>query len=65
MSWKSTISNFSDEELINVIIDYADEHDNFDPEYAHNMEAAIEEYGELTHAQREGLENIVTKFRMI
>lgn len=65
MGWKSDLSTYSDDELINVIIDYADEHEKFDPGYAHEMEAAIEEYGELTDAQREGLENIVKKFRMV
>jgi hypothetical protein len=55
----------SDDELINIALDYADENDNFNPHFIKSLEEALEEYDELTDAQRAGLENIVKQWDMI
>lgn len=59
------VKDMSDEELINIALDYADENENFDVSFIKSLEEALDEYDELTDAQRRGLENIVTRFEMI
>jgi hypothetical protein len=55
----------SDEELINIALDYADENPEFNPCFVKSLEEALDEYDELTEAQRDGLENIIIKWEMI
>ena len=59
------ISKLSDDELINIALDYADENESFNPDFIHSLENDLEKYDELTPSQREGLENVVKKFRML
>lgn len=59
------LNDMSDDELINICLDYADENDAFNPHFVHKMEEVIEEYDELTQGQRDGLIRIIEKWNMI
>ena len=59
------IEDLSDDELINFALDYADENPSFNPDFIHSLENDLQRYNELTPSQREGLENVIKKFRMI
>lgn len=59
------ISSLSDEELINIALEYADENESFNPDFIHSLEQDLDKYDELTPSQRDGLENVVKKFRML
>lgn len=59
-----SISHMTDEELIELVQEYAEDHPKFDTDFIDSLEDAIGEYGELTSGQRDALENIVLKFRM-
>jgi len=54
-----------DEEMLDIVDEYAEEHDSFNNSYAESLRDALAEYGELTNGQRNGLENIIHKFRMV
>lgn len=60
-----SVKQYSDNELINIALDFADDNSEFNPHYIHQMEEIIDEYDELTDGQRLGLENIVEKWNMI
>lgn len=57
--------NLDDEEMLDIVDEYAEEHDSFDNSYAESLRDALAEYDHLTDGQRRGLENIIYKFRMI
>lgn len=59
------IKDMSDEELINLALDFADENPEFNVSFIKSLEEALDEYDELTDAQRAGLENIVEKWNML
>ena len=54
----------TEEELIQQILEWAEEHDSFDTEFVESVSEAYDEYGDLTCAQREGLERIYARFRI-
>lgn len=60
-----TLHNASHEELINFALDYADENPTFNASFIHSLESDLDKYGELTPSQREGLENVIQKFKML
>lgn len=59
------IKDLSNEELINICLDFADENDDFDISFVKKMEECIDEYGDLTEGQRKALENIVETWNMM
>lgn len=52
-------------ELVNVVMDYAQDHENFDTSFTESLRDDFDEYGEITYTQRLSLENVVKKFKMI
>jgi len=54
-----------DEEMLDIVDEYAEEHESFNNSYAESLRDALAEYSELTDGQRNGLENIIRKFRMV
>jgi hypothetical protein len=58
------IRKFSDDELINIVSEYADYNPQFDNSYAENLERWLEEHDDLTDNQRQGLINIIENFHM-
>ena len=61
---RKNIETYSDEELLQVALNYADDHPNFDRDFVDSLENALNEYDEFTDGQRSALQNIVLKFRM-
>lgn len=57
--------NLDDEEMLDIVDEYAEEHDSFDNSFAVSLRDALSEYDHLTDGQRGALENIIYKFRMI
>lgn len=54
----------TDGELLETIDLYADKHPNFDNSFCESLKEFIDQYDELTDAQRDACENIIKKFRM-
>lgn len=52
------------EEKIEAILEWAEDHDFFDIEFVETMGEKLEEYGELTDRQESALDNIIEKFRI-
>lgn len=59
------MNHLSDGELLDIVDNYADSHDAFNNSFACSLREALDEYDELTYNQREALENIVRRFRML
>ena len=59
------LKKLSDEELLNIALDYADDTPSFDSRFVKGLEKSLKEYHDLTADQRFGLENVVKKFRMV
>ena len=53
-----------DQEKIDLILDWAESHPEFDPEFVDTMQNALERFGSLTPAQSDALDNIITRFRI-
>lgn len=58
------LRKFSDEELLNIVLEYADDNPDFDSSYADDLEEWLEEHDDLTERQRQGLVNIIENFNM-
>lgn len=54
-----------DEELLEIFEEYAENHKNFDGSFGESLREALDQCGELTCGQKDALENVVSKFRMI
>ncbi len=52
------------EDRIYRILKWAEDHPNFDTEFVENMADVLSEYGELTEAQEEALDNIIQGFQI-
>ena len=59
------IEDYSDKELIEIAIDYADENLDFDDDFVRSLEKKLDLYNHLTVGQRKALENVVISFEMI
>lgn len=59
-----SISDFSDDELLERCIDCAEDIPSFCSSFLYSLKDALDEYGELTTYQREALENIAIKWHM-
>lgn len=59
------IKEMSDDELINIALDFADNNSQFNPHFIHGMEETLESFEELTEQQRYALENIIEKWDML
>ena len=59
------IKEMSDNELINIALDFADNNSQFNPHFIHAMEETLESFDELTEQQRYALENIIEKWDML
>jgi len=51
-------------EMIELIKEYGDSHENFDLSFVFSIEDWLSEGNELTGAQHSALENIIKKFHM-
>jgi len=58
------LSHFDDEELLERVIACGEEIPGFCTSFCYSLQDAIDEYGELTEAQRSALENIAFKWNM-
>jgi len=58
------LSGYQNEDLLDMVDRYAEYNPKFNTDFCDSLKEAIDQYGDLTFAQREGLENIVAKFRM-
>ena len=54
----------SDADLIELMEEYANNHDSFDNDFVESVSNALDEYGELTDRQHEACKNIIGRFRM-
>jgi hypothetical protein len=59
------MNNYSSGDLIDIALEYAETHKSFCTVFIDSLYESLEEYGELTDSQRDALERIVSKFRMI
>ena len=59
------LGHYTSKELIDIALDYAESHKSFCTTFIESLDENLEEYDELTDEQRESLERIVSKFRMI
>lgn len=48
---------------IEMVLLWAQDHPNFNTDFILNLKDAVHEYGDLTYAQSEALDNIIEKFR--
>jgi hypothetical protein len=53
-----------DQEKIELILDWANEHPKFDPTFVEELSHKISEYGELTESQSEALDNIIERWHI-
>lgn len=60
----TSIESFTDQELVDRVLDWASEKKGFDASFVMDLDEAIAEWGQLTSAQREGLENVALKWRI-
>lgn len=58
-------SDFEDYQLIDVILEYSELHPNFDNTFVCDVEHDLHIKGRVTDVQREELENIILKFKII
>jgi hypothetical protein len=61
---KRNIECCSDDELLNIAIDYADDNPKFDRSFIDSLSEALEQYQYLTSGQRGALENIINRFHL-
>lgn len=54
----------SSQQKINAVIRWARSRKWFDTEFVESLQEKLDEYGELTSAQEEGLDNIIKKFKI-
>lgn len=54
----------SDEEKIEMVLEWAEDHPNFDTTFIESLQEALQQYDELTPAQSKGLDNIIYRFRI-
>lgn len=54
----------SDEEKIEMVLEWAEDHPNFDTTFIESLQEALQQYDELTPAQSRGLDNIIYRFRI-
>ena len=53
------LEDFSDDELINIVHDYSDNHSSFDRSFVLSLDSYLDEHFELTVNQRDALEKII------
>ena len=58
------LRKFSDQELINIVTEYAEDNPQFDNSYAKSLAEWLDEHDDLTDNQRQGLINIIENFHM-
>lgn len=54
----------SDEDLLDIVLGFAEENPQFDNTFAESLEEWLEEKGQLTEGQRQELINIIDNFQM-
>ena len=54
-----------DDDLLNIVDAYAEEHPSFDNSFAEALHDYLSEHDSLTSGQREGLANIIEGFKMM
>lgn len=52
------------DDRIDLILSWADEHPDFDTAFVDSMAEKLETYGELTEAQSDALDNIIERWRI-
>ena len=55
----------NDQELIQVALDWCGDHPDFDSAFVDSLGESHRRFGHLTDRQREALESMVRKFRML
>lgn len=58
------LSAYPHEDLLDMVDRYAEDNPYFNNDFCESLREALDHYGDLTLAQREALENIVSKFKM-
>lgn len=54
----------SDEEKIEMVLEWAEDHPKFDTSFVESLREALEQYDELTPSQSHALNNIIERFRI-
>lgn len=53
------IGDYSDDELVGAVLDWAEENENFDTTFVESLAEHLESRGDLSEKQRTALENII------
>lgn len=53
-----------DEEKVEMILAWAEDHSEFDPKFVEEMQEKLDEYGHLTDRQSESLNKIIERFNV-
>lgn len=54
----------ADREKIDLVLDWADDHPEFDASFVESLEVYLDNRPELTQTQREALDNIIARWRI-
>lgn len=53
-----------DDEKIEMVLEWAEDHDSFNTDFIISLQDALGQYSELTSAQQQALDNIIDRFRI-
>lgn len=59
------IHKATEEELVQLVLDFADDQPQFDPSFAVSLQVKIRDHGGITTNQRDALERIIRRWHMV
>lgn len=60
----SAFDSYSDEEMVNGVLAWAEDHPDFDSSFIESLSESVEKRGELSEKQRDAVENIAAKWKI-